>query len=149
MYGGYYLHIEPIIDKTQAEYPTLVLEDQAMSLGGSLLACGLYCPQLKILQSVRDEISVNGDSFLDAIKLAKGFSLDNYSVLKKMPKGFDNVNENWQFLLKHKDFSLSKPISNEFLSSSNVLENIIKEFKKTYEFNRVVNIAVDYAIEQL
>ena len=49
-----------------------------------------------------DEISVNGDSFLDAIKLAKGFSLDNYSVLKKMPKGFDNVNENWQFLLKHK-----------------------------------------------
>ena len=149
LYGGYYLHIEPIIDKTQAEYPTLVLEDQAMSLGGSLLACGLYCPQLKILQSVRDEISVNGDSFLDAIKLAKGFSLDNYSVLKKMPKGFDNVNENWQFLLKHKDFSLSKPISNEFLSSSNVLENIIKEFKKTYEFNRVVNLAVDYAIEQL
>lgn len=141
-YAGYYFHVEP------TEKPN-DLENRF--LGNTLLASGLYCPQPKVVQSLRDEISVNGDSFLDAISLAKGFELDTYNVLKKVPRGFEYAQERWHKLLKHKDFSIGTPLKLDILFAGNdvLLEYVSERFKTCMQFNRLLNLAVDYALEEM
>lgn len=136
-YAGYYFHIEP---------------GENGFLGKSLLAAGLYCPEPKIVQSLRDEISVNGDSLLDAIALAEGFELDNsYNMLKKVPRGFENIEERWKDLIRHKDFSIMLPLSVEILEGGNdaLLKYLSDRFRSCQKFNDLLNMAVDYAIEEM
>ena len=145
-YAGYYFHVEPLSDGWGADH---VLKPEQEFLGGNLLAAGLYCPEPKVVQSLRDEISVNGDSFLRALKRARGFRLDTYQVLKKVPKGFEGADEKWKELLKHKDFSVSLPIDNSFLFAPDLLERTAEKFSLTCEFNRILNMAVQYALEEM
>ncbi|MBR5857009.1 MAG: DUF2461 domain-containing protein [Bacteroidales bacterium] len=137
-YAGYYFHLEPT--SRQVGF--------AGFLGGSLLAAGLYCPDAKVIESIRDEISVNGDSFLDAIEETGGFQLENYSTLKRIPKGYENIEERWKELIKHKDFSIAEPLPSDMLASGKLLEHIISRFQKCQKFNSILNLAVDYAYDQ-
>lgn len=134
-FGGYYFHIEPKGLNTP-KY-----------LDGNLLATGLYCPEPIVVKSLRDEISVNGDSFLDALALANGFNLDLRTALKRVPRGFKNIEERWNDLIRLRDFSVYKILDNKFLFEKNLLEQTAKEFKKTYAFNKLLNLAVEYALE--
>ena len=138
-YSGYYFHIEP---KGEGEHSYL---------GGNLLACGLYCPSAQIIRSVRDEVYVNGSSFLNAMSAGaqRGFVLDNSSALKKVPKGFEDVRLQWADLLKQKDYCLVKNVTKEYVLGENLLERVVEDFKCTYEFNRILNLAVDFALEEM
>ncbi len=120
-------------------------------LGRSLLAGGLYCPEPKVIASLRDEISVNGDTFLDAIALAKGFKLEDFDTLKRLPRGFEYAEERWHNLLKHKDFSIAAPLPQELLFGNReaLLDYASERFRTCYEFNRLLNLAVDFALEDL
>lgn len=133
-YAGYYFHIEPGSGEG--------------FLGRSLLAAGLYCPDPKVIQSLRDEISVNGDSFLDAIAATGGFQLEEYNKLKRVPHGFEDVEPRWKELLKYKDFSIGEPLPADMLSNDSLLEYVVERFRKCHEFNKLLNLAVDYAYEQ-
>ncbi len=133
-YAGYYFHIEPGAADG--------------FLGGSLLAAGLYCPDTAVIQSIRDEISVNGDSFLNAIAEADGFKLEQYNKLKRVPRGFDDVEERWKELLKYKDFSIGEPLPVDMLSAPQLLDYVSERFRKCRSFNNILNLAVDYALEQ-
>ncbi len=136
-YAGYYFHIEP---------------DENGFLGKSLLAAGLYCPEPKIVQSLRDEISVNGDSLLDAIAFAEGFELDNsYNMLKKVPRGFEDIEERWKDLIRHKDFSIMMPLPVEIMEGGNeaLLKYVSDRFRSCQKFNDLLNMAVDYALEEM
>ncbi len=133
-YAGYYFHIEP--------------GSADGFLGGSLLAAGLYCPDNAVIQSLRDEISVNGDSFLNAIAEADGFALEDYNKLKRVPRGFEDVDERWKELLKYKDFTIGEPLPADILASPSLLDHVCNRFRKCSHFNNILNLAVDYAYEQ-
>lgn len=133
-YAGYYFHIEP--------------GSGDGFLGKSLLAAGLYSPGPDVLQSLRDEISVNGDSILDAIAATDGFQLEPYNILKRVPRGFENVEPRWKELLKYKDFSIGEPLPADIISSDHLLDHVVARFQKCRNFNNILNLAVDYAYEQ-
>ncbi len=159
-YAGYYFHLEPndfitsSVFPDGANCPNGTPDNMAAVggfLGGPLLAAGLYCPEPKVIASLRDEISVNGDTFLDAIAEAKGFKLEDFDTLKKVPRGFTDAPERWHNMLKHKDFSISTPLPLELLLGGEeaLLDYVEARFKTTRQFNRLLNLAVDYAIEEM
>lgn len=121
--AGYYFHLEP---------------------DSSLLAVGLHCPEPKVVKSVRDEIMDNGKEFAEAIKKAKGFSLDESSKLQRVPKGFPVESEFGEYL-KLKEFDLIKPLTID----DNILENTLKQFKSAKAFNDILNRAIKYALEEM
>lgn len=123
-YAGYYFHLEP---------------------NSSILAAGLHCPEPNVIRSVRDEIVDNGASFVASINKAKGFKIDWSTQLKRLPKGFENDTEFGDYI-KLRDFDLLKPINAD---SPNLLEQVLKEFKTTKEFNDILNRAVKFAHEEL
>lgn len=132
-YAGYYFHLEP----KGVDY-----------IGGSLLAVGLHCPDIKIVRSVRDEIYDNGEEFLNAIKEAKGFELDFSNTLKKTPKEFP-ANSQFDKYLKLKDFTLMEFIPDNIIEKDKLLEFSIKEFKQAANFNKILNRSVQYAFEEI
>ncbi len=132
-YSGYYFHVEPA---------------GGGFLGNSLLAVGLYCPEPKVLRSWRDEIMDNGAQVDAAIKKAEGFALDDENTLTRVPKGYP-ADSPWAEYLKHKDFSLYKPIGQDFLSAPGLVERTVEQFRSTVEFNSLINRAVRYAHEEM
>lgn len=141
-YAGYYFHIEPTIPHT----PDFTYQ-RPLSLGGSLLAAGLYCFEPKALKSIRDEISVNGDDLLDAIFIADGFILDTSEKLKRVPPQFSSAPLKWHELLKHRNFTISKPVSHDELMCENLAEKVSEKLKKCKEYIRLLNLAIDYSLE--
>ncbi|PXV69019.1 uncharacterized protein (TIGR02453 family) [Dysgonomonas alginatilytica] len=131
--AGYYFHVEA---------------PGANFIGGHLLATGVHNPEPKVLQSIREEILDNGDAFLKAIKHAKGFELDESSKLKKVPKDFPQDYKHAEYL-KLKNYSLMKFVSDDFLMSDNLLENCLTEFRKSLEFNHILNRAAHFAFEEI
>lgn len=136
-YAGYYFHIEP------------PMEESTSLIGANMLFAGLYSPDTKIIFSIRDEILVNGDVYINAINLAKGFNFDYSNALKKLPKGFEDTPEQWQQLIKCKEFSLYKKIEESNLYNSNLTKFISENFKNTLPFIKLLNRAVDYANDQI
>ena len=142
-YAGYYFHIEP-------EYlsPDSFNENH-LSIGGCALIAGTYHFENKILRSIRDEISVNGGSFVESIKEAEGFEFFQSDMLKKVPSEFAFAPEEYHYLLKQKEFALCKYIDKEYLFSPNLVEKISEDFKKTANFIRKINMSVDFALEEM
>ena len=142
-YAGYYFHIEP-------EYlnPDSFNENH-LSIGGCALIAGTYHFENKILRSIRDEISVNGGSFVESIKEAEGFEFFQGDMLKKVPSEFAFAPEEYHYLLKQKEFALCKYIDKEYLFSPNLVEKVSEDFKKTANFIRKINMAVDFALEEM
>jgi uncharacterized protein (TIGR02453 family) len=132
-YAGYYFHIEPAGKDL---------------IGGNLLSAGLYMPEPKILKSVREDISFNGKQYEKAIAKAKGFKLGDYNKLKRMPVGFSEDEEYAEYL-KLKDIYLEKFISNNDILHKNFTDNVIKSFKITHDFTKLLNRAVEYAHEEM
>lgn len=120
-FAGYYFHLEP---------------------ENSILAVGLHCPEPKIVASIRDEIFDNGKEFLNSIEVAKGFSVDRSSSLKRVPKGYPQDSEYGEYL-KLKEFDLVKPLKID----DKTVKRTIEDFKSTYPFVTLLNRAVAYAKE--
>lgn len=142
-YSGYYLHIEP--EPAPSEAPI----NEFGFTSGSIICAGSYCPDPKIIKSIRDEISVNGDSFIKALAKAEGYELDYGNALKKVPRGFENIKPEWSNMLRLKNFTLYKTIDTKTLFSPGFYDYTIKEFKKTKDFIAVINKAVQYAEEEM
>lgn len=133
-YAGYYFHLE------------------APNSGyyiGNLLACGLHCPESKVLSSVRQEIFDNPKLFVDNIQQAKGFSLDGNEKLKKMPRGFSEDFE-YADLLKYKEYTLYNNFDLGLLEDEEkLLKYTLEHFKKCKPFIDQINRAVEYAKEEM
>lgn len=124
-------------------------------IGSNLLAAGMYCYEPKVLKSLRDEFSVNGDTFLKAIASAEGFELDGSRALRKVPAEFAFAPGRWHELLRQRDFSLCKEFGNDYvlgrngkLSIDGLVEKVAADFSKCQEYIRLLNLAIDYAMEQ-
>lgn len=127
-YGGYYFHIEPSGGE------------------GNIITSGLYLPEPKVLRSVREEISVNGEGFEAAVTKAEGFVLDESSKLKRLPAGFAPGSP-WDEYLKLKDVYLIKVVDNDWLLQKDLAAAVAAEFAKTYDFLQLMNRAAAYAFE--
>lgn len=141
-YAGYYFHLEP----------ELLLPCRApLSMGKCFLISGTYHFEGKVLRSIRDEISINGDSFLDAIAQAssRGFGLYEGEMLRKVPAEFAFAPGKWHHLLKQKEYALSKEINLEYLLSKDLVQKVSEDFKSTADFIHKINMAVDYALENM
>ncbi|MDR2927132.1 MAG: DUF2461 domain-containing protein [Cytophagaceae bacterium] len=131
-YAGYYFHIEP---KNERDF-----------VGQHLMSSGFYLPEPKTLKSLRDEIFDNGERFIAAIKKADGFRLNMDNVLKKNPVGYPKDSPYSEYL-RLKDMYLEQFLSDDFILSPNLLENVIAQFRKTKEFLYFVNEASEYAYD--
>ena len=130
-YAGYYFHIEA----KESNY-----------IGGHILTTGSYRPPKELLKSIREEVMLNGEEFLDTITKAEGFHLEQHNTLSRIPYGFPQDSPYSQYF-KLKDFFVTKEIDNNFLNSPNLLSNTIAEFKKTTAFKDLLNKAIQYAYE--
>lgn len=131
-YAGYYFHIEP--------------EGNGF-LNGSQLDTGLYCPDPKILKSIREEIVLNGDKFEETLRDIGGFVLEDSQALKKVPRGYP-ADSPYAEYLKLKNPCLCKSVDEAFILDKNLLENTLKAFKTTVAFNTWLNKAVKYAYDE-
>lgn len=133
-YPGYYFHMEP--------------PESGSFLGGNILFAGIYMPEPKVIASIRDEISVNGDALIKAINKAKGFVLQ-YNALRRVPAGYEKVeDEGWRNLIKLKEISMFSNVSENFLfARGNLAKRVSERFRYCKDLNLFLNRCVDYAME--
>lgn len=127
--SGYYFHIEA----TGGDY-----------LGGNLISTGCYCPEKLALASIRDDICYQGANYIKAIQEAKDFYVNYEYSLKKLPTGFP-IDTPYPELVKLKSFLLFQTIPLDILFSSHLLEFVLTQFETTYNFNKLLNRAIDYS----
>ena len=131
-YGGYYFHIEPEGD----------------SKWHNQLVAGVYMPEGPVLRSLREEILDNGAEIAQALREAEGFTLYEGNKLKRTPKAFPAGTE-YDEWLKLKEFWVTRPVDEQFLTDRNLLRNTIREFGKTKHLLEILNRAVKYAYDEM
>jgi len=146
--AGYYLHIEPSGgDILSCGGQKGVHTQTPLSMGGSFIIAGTYKYESKVLRSIRDEISVNGDSFLQAIRQAEGFYPEESDMLRKVPAEFSFAPDKWHKLLRYKTFALIKPIDADYVCAPDALDKIANDFRSCSSFIKKVNMAIEYAYD--
>lgn len=132
--SGYYFHVEP---------------EDGEEFGRPLLAAGVYRPEPKVLQSLREEAFSNGAALEDALRPARaaGFTMEGNERLTRVPRGYPAGSpfEDW---LKLKDFSVYKPLSEADLLAPDLLDRLVEDFRTTVGFNKLLDRAVRYAWEE-
>lgn len=127
-FAGYYLHIQP---------------------GASFIGGGIYMPQTDILKAVRQDIYDNVDEFKKIINhknFKKNFGEINGSKTTLAPKGFAKDFPEID-LLKFKDYTVMRFMSDKEVLGENFAEVIIATFKAMAPFNQFINRAVSYMRE--
>ena len=144
--AGYYLHLEP---------PGEVIPDSMgvhtqtpLSMGGCFIIAGTYKYESKVLRSIRDEISVNGDSFLEAMQQAADFYPEESDMLRKVPPEFSFAPDRWHRLLRYRTFALIKPVGPDYVCGENALDKIAGDFRNCRDYIKKLNMAIEYAYEE-
>jgi uncharacterized protein (TIGR02453 family) len=112
----YYLHVEPG--------------------GNSFLAGGCYMPMAEELSALRQEIDYNSSTFLGIIEgddFKRVFKKLEGEKLKNKPKGYEDTNVMIEYL-KFKSMTVSVPISDEELTSGNLLKLVVGYSKVMFPF---------------
>ncbi len=119
-YAGYYIHVEP---------------------GASFAGGGIYCPQAKVLKSVRDDI------YDDASRIKKIINEPSFKSifpelygdkLKTAPRGFDKDFPDIS-LLNFKSYTVIKGLSDEDIRGGDFLDTVVSIFKTQRVFNGYLN----------
>lgn len=109
----------------------------------SFVACGCWMPMPKQLEAIRQEIDYNAEEWKGIIAAIEtnGFKLDKEYSLKTAPKGYEKENPMLEYL-KLKSFTISKPISNEEMSSSKLVTGLIRDLNHQSAFYNFLKRAV-------
>ena len=129
--SGYYFHVE---------------SDYSDFLSRSGLFVGLYNPESWMMQSIREDIVSDGETFHNSVLAAANFTLDTSQKYVKIPKGFSE-NDKYADYIRLKSLSLWEPADKDILFSDSLLDWVLKEFKTTYSFNTFINRAILFAME--
>ena len=133
-YGGYYFHLSP--------------QQGDNLLGGSFLITGVYMPESKVLQSIREEIEYNGAAIEAAIAASAGFTLSRMNSLKRTPRGFPTGTP-YDEMLRLKDLCIERSIDSNYLLADNLTDRTVEAFRSTHRFLTMVNRAIRYAYEEM
>ncbi len=121
--AGYYMHVEP---------------------GGSFAGGGIYCPQPDILKKIREDIYINPEN-IKSILNEKSFKTTFPELygdrLKTVPKGYPKDFKDGD-LLKFKDYTVIKSLSDKDILSNTLIDKVIAIFKTQKPFNLYLNKAV-------
>lgn len=126
--AGYYLHLEP---------------------DNCLLAGGVWCPESKLLKSLRQAVYDHSDEFLGIIKapeFIKSYPQLEGDMLKTVPAPFPKDTPLGE-LVRHKDYTVTSHKKESFFDSSDWVSKAAGEFKKLEPFNRFLNYTVDEFLE--
>ena len=127
-FSGYYFHVTPENGDSQFEVPLLAAVD--------------YICDPKVLRILREDIELGGDEFDSIVKSAgRRWYLDKSQSLKRVPQGFTAGGPNDEYL-KLRNFCLMTVLDREFLTSPDLVDNLLKLFKKTKPFVAYVNRAI-------
>ena len=133
-FSGYYFHVTPENGDSQFEVPLLAAVD--------------YICDPKVLRILREDIELGGDEFDSIVKSAgRRWYLDKSQSLKRVPQGFTAGGPNDEYL-KLRHFCLMTVLDREFLTSPDLVDNLLKLFKKTKPFVAYVNRAIEYSREE-
>lgn len=120
---GFYMHLEP---------------------GNVFLGAGIWCPQPKVAQVIREYLDEHRDEWL-AVKKAKGFaknwSIDETEKMKRPPKGFEAEDELIEDL-KLKQFIASRPLTEEDVLSPKFLKTVVEGYKESAPLVRFLCLAL-------
>lgn len=120
---GYYFHIEP---------------------GACMLAGGMYRPPAPELKLIRKEIFENPKEFRSIIN-EKEFRItfgELYSEkLKTAPMGYPKDHPDID-LIRYKSYTVAKPVSDEFISHPNLMNESLRIFRTMKPLNDFLNRAV-------
>ena len=130
-YSGYYFHIEA---------------EGANYIGGNILSTGVYRPEPAALKSIREEIFLNGDQFQETISKANNFKIETGETLKRVPGGYPSEFKYADYL-KLKNYFLTRYVDDNWMTSPDLIERSVEEYKTTKEFHDLLNKAISYAFE--
>ena len=130
-YSGYYFHIEA---------------EGANYIGGNILSTGVYRPEPAALKSIREEIFLNGDQFQETISKANNFKIETGETLKRVPGGYPSEFKYADYL-KLKNYFLTRYVDDNWITSPDLIERSVEEYKTTKEFHDLLNKAINYAFE--
>lgn len=133
--SGYYFHIEP---KGQ-NY-----------LGGHLLCCGAYCPEPAVIKSVREDFMLSGDQIVETIQKTKthGFAVSMENMLKRVPAGYP-ADSPYADFLRMKNYLVEKSVGDRYILGKDLAKRVAEEFECCLDFNTRLNMAIDYAYEEM
>ncbi|MCI7045217.1 MAG: DUF2461 domain-containing protein [Prevotella sp.] len=134
-HGGYYIHLEP---------------------GKCMVACGNYCLPTNILNSCRNEIMANIDTWLDAVENDEfvslfgqvppssadapcGFGIEH---LKTCPSGFPKDYEYIKYL-RMKDYCCWHNVDDSFYDGNDWIERSVDMFRVAKPMMDIVNSVID------
>lgn len=130
-YSGYYFHIEA---------------EGANYIGGNILSTGVYRPEPAALKSIREEIFLNGDQFQETISKANNFKIETGETLKRVPGGYPSEFKYADYL-KLKNYFLTRYVDDNWITSPDLIERSVEEYKTTKDFHDLLNKAISYAFE--
>ncbi len=126
--AGYYLHIEP---------------------GNCLLSGGVWCPEPKLLKSLRQAVYDNVDEFLGIVEDARfkrvypGFEGETLKIVPRpFPKDFE-----YPDLLKRKDYVVIGRKPETFFFKPDWMKKAAADFQVLKPFNDFLNYTVDELYE--
>jgi uncharacterized protein (TIGR02453 family) len=124
--AGYYFHAQP---------------------GQSMAGGGLWMPMPVELNKVRQEIDYNfaeWSKMVSARRFKKYFSegLDKEGILSRPPKGYDSENPAIGFL-KLKGFVVTRPLTDELMTSRSLLKEVLNTFESMKEFVYFLNRSLE------
>ncbi|MEZ7954350.1 MAG: DUF2461 family protein, partial [Bacteroidales bacterium] len=114
--------------------------------GGHILSTGVYRPEPSALKSIREEIFLNGDEFQETISKAKSFKIETGEALKRVPTGYPS-DFKYADYLKLKNYFLTRYVDDSWMTSPDLIERSVNEYKTTKDFHDLLNKAISYAFE--
>lgn len=130
-YSGYYIHLEP---------------------GNCLIGGGVWCPDSRILNTIRKAIYIHTDEFLSILNNPQFHSnypeLDQEDKLKVLPRGFAKDFAHPE-LIKLKNYLVSKELQDNFFDDTEWNKKAIELFSIQYPFHKFLNHSIELFIETL
>ncbi|MGL5730355.1 MAG: DUF2461 domain-containing protein [Bacteroidales bacterium] len=128
-FSGYYIHLEP---------------------GNCLIGGGVWCPDSKILTSIRKSIYTHTDEFISIISesnfLAQYKELDSEDCLKNLPRGFSKTFSHPE-LLKLKNYLINKELPDIFFNNNDWTNQALQLFALQVPFHHFLNNAIELSID--
>ena len=125
--AGYYIHIEPAADNF-------------------FLCSGLYNPTKEVLQSVREQISLDPDTWLKSFHGCLDFQFSWPNALKRMPAGYDEQGPASRYI-RLRSYEICLPVTEEQILAPDFLAHALADLRRTLPYNDLLNRCHDYAYD--
>ncbi|BFG70677.1 DUF2461 domain-containing protein [Sediminibacterium sp. KACHI17] len=128
VFSGYYFHLEPG--------------------GNSFMGGGLYMPEPDVIKKIRQEIDYNWEAFHKIISNKKFKSIyqvlqrEEGMVLSREPKGYEKDNPAIEYI-KLKSWVATAPITDQLLTSDQLVKEIIGAFETLHPMITFLNNALE------